>query len=168
MSGKAGELHATSSDLDALVALARAPEVSGTLSTTAADGLADALTDGAGELLVVEVDQAFAGGVRWALVNARSRIADVQTLMLDPAFRGRGIATEVVRELCFRLIYERDIHRVEAEVYGFNAAARAVFERVGFTLEGLRRSAYDRHGAWQDGVRYGLLAEELREPSRTG
>jgi RimJ/RimL family protein N-acetyltransferase len=152
----------THTDLSALVALARSPEVAGTLSTTAADGLADALMDDAGELLVIEVEGAFAGGVRWVRVNRRSRIADVQTLMVDPAFRGRGIATEAVHELCSRLVREHGFHRIEAEVYGFNRAAQAVFERAGFTLEGRRRSAYDRNGDWQDGVRYGLLAEELR------
>jgi RimJ/RimL family protein N-acetyltransferase len=149
-------------DLPRLVALARAPEVAGTLSTTAADGLAEALVaDDAGELLVIEVDGEFAGGVRWVRVNRRSRIADVQTLMVDPAFRGRGIATEAVRELCSRLLREHGFHRVEAEVYGFNTGAQAVFERAGFTFEGRRRSAYDRNGEWQDGVRYGLLAGEL-------
>jgi RimJ/RimL family protein N-acetyltransferase len=141
--------------------------MAGTLSTTAADGLADALVaDDAGELLVIETGAGFAGGVRWVRVNRRSRIADVQTLMVDPAFRGRGIATEAVRELCSRLIRERGFHRVEAEVYGFNTAAQAVFERAGFTLEGLRRKAYDRNGDWQDGVRYGLLADELIDRRR--
>ena len=149
-------------DLPRLEELARAPEAAGTLSTTAADSLAEALTDdAAGELLVIELDGAFAGGVRWVRINRRSRIADVQTLMVDPAFRGRGVATDAVRELCSRLIRERGLHRVEAEVYGFNTAAQAVFERAGFTLEGRRRKAYDRNGEWQDGVRYGLLADEL-------
>jgi RimJ/RimL family protein N-acetyltransferase len=36
-----------------------------------------------------------------------------------------------------------------------------VFERAGFVREGVRRRAYDRAGGWQDGVFFGLLAEEL-------
>jgi RimJ/RimL family protein N-acetyltransferase len=159
--------RATPTDLPTLVALARAPEVAGTLSTTAADSLAEASASGdAGELLVIEIDGALAGGVRWVLLNRRSRIADVQTLMLDPAFRGRGAATDAVRDLCTRLVRERGLHRIEAEVYGFNTAAQAVFERAGFTMEGRRRSAYDRNGDWQDGVRYGLLADELLDTDR--
>ena len=65
-----------------------------------------------------------------------------------------------MRELCDRLFDVHGLHRVEAEVMGINDAAKGVFERAGFVREGVRRRAYDRHGAWQDGVRYGLLVEE--------
>ncbi len=154
---------ATTADLDALVALARHPEVAGAIATDAADGLASALDDELGELLAIERDGALVGAVRWALVNRRSRIADVRTLMLDPSARGRGLATAAVRELVARLFEERALHRVEAEVYGFNIAAQRVFERAGFVREGVRRRAYDRAGGWQDGVRFGVLADELRD-----
>jgi RimJ/RimL family protein N-acetyltransferase len=147
-------------DVAALVALARHPDVAGTLATDAADGLAAALDDDAGELLVIEHDGAVVGGVRWVLVNRRSRIADIRTLMLDPAVRGRGLAVAAVRELAERLLRERGLHRVEAEVYGYNESALRVFERAGFVREGARRRAYDRAGGWQDGVRFGLLADD--------
>jgi RimJ/RimL family protein N-acetyltransferase len=154
--------NATFRDLDALVALARHPEITGSLSTDAADGLATALGDGsAGELLVIENDGALVGAVRWVLVNRRSRIADIRTLMLDPAARGHGLATVAVRELAARLFAARGLHRLEAEVYGFNEPACRVFARAGFVEEGVRRRAYDRAGGWQDGVRFGLLAEEF-------
>jgi RimJ/RimL family protein N-acetyltransferase len=148
---------ATPDDREALVALAQHPEIAATLATTAAQSLREDV----GELLVIEDDGAFAGGVRWVLVNRRSRIADVRTLMIDPARSGRGLATRAVRQLTRLLVAEHAIHRIEAEVYGFNTAAQRVFERAGFTHEGTRREAYDRHGAWQDGVRYGLLSHEL-------
>jgi RimJ/RimL family protein N-acetyltransferase len=149
---------ARAADLDALVALARHPDVAGTLATDAADGLASALD--AGELVAIEHAGRLVGGIRWVVVNRRSRIADVRTLMLDPAARGRGLATAALRELVARLFDERGLHRLEAEVYGFNTAAQRVFERAGFVREGVRRRAYDRAGGWQDGVRYGLLADE--------
>jgi RimJ/RimL family protein N-acetyltransferase len=148
-------------DLDALVALATRPEVAGTLSTDAAASLAEALPEQAGELLVIEDAGAVVGGVVWRLTNRRSRIADIRTLMLDPGVRGRGLATAAVRELVERLFVRHRLHRVEAEVYGFNVAAQRVFERAGFVREGVRRRAYDRDGAWQDGVRFGLLADEV-------
>lgn len=147
---------ATEADREALIALAQHPEIAATLATTAAA----TLREDAGELLAIEHEGALAGGVRWVLTNRRSRIADVRTLMVDPALSGRGLATRAVRELAALLFDTHDVHRIEAEVYGFNAAARRVFERAGFVHEGVRRAAYDRHGAWQDGVRFGLLASE--------
>ena len=151
---------ATPEDRAALVALARHPEVARTLATNAVDSLQEET------LLAIDHDGQLAGGVRWTLVNRRSRIADVRTLIIDPALSGKGLATQAIRALVTHLVTEHDVHRIEAEVYGFNHAARRVFERVGFTHEGTRRRAYDRHGAWQDGVRFGLLADELPDDSR--
>jgi RimJ/RimL family protein N-acetyltransferase len=60
-----------------------------------------------------------------------------------------------------QLIDHRDMHRIQLEVYGDNDAAQRAFERAGFRREGTRRRAYWRRDAWQDGVLYGLLADEL-------
>ncbi len=150
---------ATPEDLEALIDLAQRPEIARTLATNAVDSLRDDV----GELLAVEHDHQLAGGVRWTLVNRRSRIADIRTLMIDPAHSGHGLATRVVRELSRRLILDHDMHRIEAETYGFNEAAKRVFLRAGFTYEGVRRAAYDRHGDWQDGARFGLLSHEFAD-----
>jgi RimJ/RimL family protein N-acetyltransferase len=152
---------AVAADIGPLVALARRPGVADTLATDAADELERAVSDEAGELLMIEHDGSVVGGVRWVLVNRRSRIGDVRTLMLDPASRGRGLGTAAVVELASRVFREHGLHRLEAEVYGFNLAAQRVFDRAGFVREGVRRRAYDRAGEWQDGVRFGLLAEEF-------
>jgi RimJ/RimL family protein N-acetyltransferase len=152
---------AVAADIAVLVALAQRPGVADTLSTDAAAELERALHDDAGELLVIEHDGVIVGGVRWVLVNRRSAIGDVRTLMLDPAFRGRGLGTAAIVELASRVFGSRGLHRLEAEVYGFNVAAQRVFDRAGFVREGARRRAYDRAGNWQDGVRFGLLAEEF-------
>jgi RimJ/RimL family protein N-acetyltransferase len=83
----------------------------------------------------------------------------VQTLVVAPAARGRGLGAAILRAIA-RDAFARGIHRVEGEVYGFNAAALRSFAAAGFTREGVRRQAYDRHGEWQDGVCFGLLAGE--------
>jgi len=132
--------------------------VAGSLSTTAADGLADALA--AGELWIAEAPAGErVGAVRVATVNRRSRIASVETLMVRPESRGRGLGVAILRAVA-RDAFARGVHRLEGETYGFNDAALRTFEAAGFTREGVRRRAYDRHGAWQDGVRFGLLADD--------
>ena len=151
---------ATPADLDPLIALAQRPDVARTLAWDAADGLVAALAADAGELLVIEDAGALAGAVRWTVTNRRSRIVEIRSLMLDPAFHGRGLAAATVLELVERLFGRHGMHRIEAEVMGINDSARRVFERAGFVHEGTRRRAYDRHGAWQDGIRYGLLPED--------
>jgi RimJ/RimL family protein N-acetyltransferase len=92
-------------------------------------------------------------------VNRRSRIASVETLMVDPAARGRRLGVVILKAVA-RDAFARGVHRLEGEVYGFNEPALRTFDVAGFVREGVRRRAYDRHGAWQDGVRFGLLADD--------
>ena len=137
---------------------ARREDIARTLSTDAPETLAEALADASGELLASGGGE-LVGAARWALINRRSRIADIRRVMLAPAARGRGVATEAIRELTQNLFRDRWLHRLEAEVYGLNVSGQRDFECAGFR-EGVRRRAYDREDGWQDGVRYGLLSDE--------
>jgi len=112
-------------------------------------------------LFVIEVDGAPAGSMHFERVNRRSRIAQLGGLAVHPDFRGRRVADEAARELIRHLLLELDFHRLQLEVYGFNERAMAQAERAGFTREGVRRNAYDRHGEWVDGVLFGLVREDL-------
>jgi len=69
-------------------------------------------------------------------------------------------ATFALREVVRHLLDERGFHRIEARTYGFNQSAHHAFQAAGFVQEGIRRLAYDRHGAWQDGVIFGLVADD--------
>jgi aminoglycoside 6'-N-acetyltransferase len=151
---------ATPDDLAWLERLARDPNTAGSLAVDAADRLPGELA--AGELVVFETERGKRiGAARMTVRNRRSRIAEVQTLIVDPAVRGRGLGTAAVRAAARELIEGGSMYRVEAEVYGFNAPALATFAAAGFTREGVRRQAYDRHGTRHDGVLFGLLADEL-------
>jgi RimJ/RimL family protein N-acetyltransferase len=149
---------ATEADLRWIAALARDESIAGALSTTAADALSEALA--AGELWIAETPRSErVGAVRVTTANRRSGIASVETLMVDPAARGRRLGVAILKAVA-RDAFGRGVHRLEGEVYGFNEPALRTFDAAGFTREGVRRRAYDRHGAWQDGVRFGLLADD--------
>ncbi len=129
-----------------------------------ADALADELArdPGEGELLVIEVDGAPAGAMRWRLESERNRIAHLGGIAVHPAFRGRRVADDAARLLQSRLIGELGLHRLQLEVYGFNERALRHAERSGFVREGVKRKAYLRDGEWVDSVLYGLVAEDLQ------
>lgn len=152
--------EATAADREWLLALVRAERIAGSLSTAAAAAIEEPQGD---EVLVVEdAEGERAGVVCWRTENRRSRIAGVHTVAVDPARQGRGLAVAALRELARMLFDDRGFHRIEAETYGFNHAARGAFAAAGFVEEGIRRRAYDRHGAWQDGVHLGLLVDDPR------
>lgn len=112
---------------------------------------------------VLETEQGPAGALAFEVANRRSRIAYLYGIMLDPRARGHGLAVAATRLLVRHLILDLDYHRVQLEVYGFNERALRLFEQAGFVREGVRRSAYRRHGEWTDGILYGLVREDLED-----
>jgi RimJ/RimL family protein N-acetyltransferase len=112
-------------------------------------------------LFVIEVDGALVGTMDFEVQNRRSRIAHAGGLAVHPDFRGRRLSDEAARQLQRHLLFDLGFHRIQLEVYGFNERAMRHAERVGFVREGTRRRAYWRHGAWVDGVIYGLLREDI-------
>jgi RimJ/RimL family protein N-acetyltransferase len=110
---------------------------------------------------VIEVDGEAAGLMGFTVANRRSRIANLGSLAVHPAFRGRRVADEAARLFQQHLIHDLGYHRLQLEVYGFNERAQRHAERAGFVLEGVRRKAYWRDDEWVDGVIYGLVREDL-------
>ncbi|MDX6505900.1 MAG: aminoglycoside 6-N-acetyltransferase [Gaiellaceae bacterium] len=110
---------------------------------------------------VIEVDGAPAGLMGFEVANRRSKIANLGSLAVHPDFRGRRVADRAAELFQRHLIFDLGYHRLQLEIYGFNARAQRHAERAGFVREGARRKAYDRHGEWVDGVIYGFVREDL-------
>ena len=114
---------------------------------------------------VIEVageDEAWrAGSIAFETANRRSRIAHLYGLMLDPRFRGRGLARAATELFTRHVIRDLNFHRVELECYGYNERAVRHFDRSGFVREGVKRKAYWRNGEWVDGVLFALVREDL-------
>jgi RimJ/RimL family protein N-acetyltransferase len=161
--------RARADDLDFLVELVNDDDVEPFLGARAPrdrEGLRRELTrskaepDGFGRF-VIESDGERAGAMGFEVVNSRSRIAKLERLAVDPAFRGRRIADEAARLFQRHLFDDLGYHRLELEIYGFNERAIAHAERSGFVREGVKRRAYERHGGWVDAILYALLPEDL-------
>jgi ribosomal-protein-alanine N-acetyltransferase len=67
-------------------------------------------------------------------------------IVLDPAAWGHGLATEVLGAVVRYALEAMRLSRVEAQVHEDNAAARAVVERLGFTVRGLTHRFYPAEG----------------------
>jgi RimJ/RimL family protein N-acetyltransferase len=112
---------------------------------------------------VIEADGERVGAMGFEVANRRSRIARLERLAVQPAFRGRGIADEAARQLQRHVLLDLGYHRLELEIYAFNERALAHAERAGFVREGVKRKAYVRHGDRVDAVMFALLREDLAE-----
>jgi RimJ/RimL family protein N-acetyltransferase len=85
----------------------------------------------------------------------------------DPADRGRGLGTDMLRALVEFGFGSLRLERIWLDVFAFNPEARRVYERVGFVLEATLRHAAFREHEYVDMFRMAILRDEWRpaEPS---
>lgn len=85
--------------------------------------------------------------------------------MVDPAFAGRGIATDLARGLLVACFEHLGLRRVTAGLYADNIASMRVLEKAGLRREqhGIEDGWHATRG-WIDGYTYALLAREWNSP----
>lgn len=66
------------------------------------------------------------------------------------AFRGKGVATEAVRQLLVYISAKLDVVRIEAHVFASNKASMRVLQKNGFFLEAVHRNAALKNGLLTD------------------
>jgi RimJ/RimL family protein N-acetyltransferase len=121
-------------------------------------------SDDAAVFSVVELagDELAGDAVLWG-IDLHNRAAHLG-LGLRPAFRGRGLGTDVVRALCEYGFAVRGLHRLQIETLATNTAMITAAERGGFTHEGTLRRAAWVTGEFLDEVIFGLLAADWPGP----
>jgi RimJ/RimL family protein N-acetyltransferase len=80
----------------------------------------------------------------------------------DVADRGRGYGTDMLRAMLDFGFGELRLERIWLDVFDFNPAARRLYERVGFQVEGTLRHSIFREGRYGDTFRMSMLAGEWR------
>jgi ribosomal protein S18 acetylase RimI-like enzyme len=78
---------------------------------------------------------------------------------LLPDYRGRGVGAQLALET-IRSARSTGIERVELEVFASNERAVALYRRLGFLTEGIRRRARKLDGAYDDNVVMALFVKE--------
>jgi RimJ/RimL family protein N-acetyltransferase len=82
---------------------------------------------------------------------------------LDPAVQGRGLGTELARELLAISFDGLGLHRVTAICFADNTASMRIMEKIGMRLEArFVADSLHRSEGWLDSLSYGLLASEWR------
>ncbi|GAA2728905.1 GNAT family N-acetyltransferase [Cellulomonas aerilata] len=89
-------------------------------------------------------------------------------LSMRPAMRGRGYGTEAIGLVLGLAFDGLGLHRVGLDVLAINPRAQALYEGVGFRVEGRMRDAYRDGDRWSDAVVMGILEDEFRGGSDRG
>ena len=75
-------------------------------------------------------------------------------------YRGKGMMTEAVRQVCTYVFDNSDILRIYAEPFSYNAASCRVLEKAGFQYEGTLRCNAVKNGRILDMKMYARLKDE--------
>ena len=86
---------------------------------------------------------------------------ELHILLGDKASHGRGIGTDATKAMLSHGFRDLNLHRIYLFVLDSNAAARTMYEKVGFRLEGTMREAAFKNGVYEDVHLMGLLQAEF-------
>ncbi|MFN8377847.1 MAG: GNAT family protein [Anaerolineae bacterium] len=78
----------------------------------------------------------------------------------EPVYRGQGYGSEAMALMLRFGFHELNLHRIQLTVFSYNTHAIRLYERLGFTREGVMRETLHRDGQRFDTILYGLLAQE--------
>ena len=107
----------------------------------------------------VAPDGAFLGVALAPRIDAEAREMELGYLVA-PAARGRGVGTEMLRQLTSWALTEREALRVSLVIDVANVASQRVAARAGYTLEGVLRSTYVKQGLRADVQVWSRLATD--------
>lgn len=85
-------------------------------------------------------------------IDSLNRTADFHLLLGDPAARGKGLGALATRAMLRHAFADLGLARVALQVLDDNRAARAVYDKAGFVVEGELRQA-----VFKDGQRHSLV-----------
>ena len=92
------------------------------------------------------------GGIVWgSFQNANVSYRSDKDLLC------RGFVTEALSRLVSFAFLTLGLHRLEANIMPRNAPSLRVAEKLGFTLEGLRRAYLSINGVWEDHMHMSLI-----------
>lgn len=130
--------------------------------------LVELLPEGDGDLVPIG-DIMIRIGDGWAQLEVADQAKGVEAELgwvLDPAYTGKGYATEAIRAVIDACFGSLGLRRVHAGCFADNEPSWRLMERLGMRREEFsRKTALHRSGEWLDGMNYGILAEEWAERS---
>lgn len=102
------------------------------------------------------------GLVSLVSIDFLNQSAEFHIMIGNKENQGKGIGSYAVQAMLQHAFLNMNLHRVELSVLESNKKAQCLYEKAGFTKEGVKRKAKYKNGKYVDLLLYALLREEWR------
>lgn len=117
------------------------------------------------DFLILDKSKNILGEVVLNQIDGESRSANFRICLFKSSLCEKGFGTEATR-LALKFAFETlALHRVELEVYSFNARALRVYSKVGFIQEGVKRDGVYLDGSYADVIIMSMLEKDYLSSS---
>ena len=110
-----------------------------------------------------KADESYIGQLDIFHIDWKMRAGEIGLVIGRSDKRGQGVGTEALKLLEEYAFQTLGLERLELDVHMDNARALRCYQKSGFTLEGVKRHAYFRNGAFCDVGFMSILSGEWRE-----
>lgn len=93
-------------------------------------------------------------------IDQINQSAVLHIMIGNTADQGKGIGSFAIISMLNHAFFNMNLHRVELKVLTSNMRARHVYEKCGFSKEGILRNAVFKNGEFVDILLYSILKEE--------
>lgn len=100
------------------------------------------------------------GLVSLVSINNVNRSGELHIMIGGADNRGKGMGTFAVRSMIEHAFYNLNLRRIELGVLETNKAAKALYEKCGFVLEGTKRQYCYKNGSYVDMLMMAVLRDE--------
>ena len=113
----------------------------------------------------IEVENRVVGVISVSSIDLKNRVGNINIKLISEA-RGKGYAmraSKMVIEYCFQ---ELNLNCITANVIERNCDSKKLWEKLGFSIDGILRQRVYKNGKYHNLVSYSLLKEEYDERNR--
>ncbi|MGG1556105.1 GNAT family N-acetyltransferase [Paenibacillus ferrarius] len=100
------------------------------------------------------------GTISFREMDRIARRATIGMLIGDRNYWGKGYGTAALNQFVTMLFARYNLNRIDLDTFADNKRAIRCYEKVGFSVEGVRRQAMWTMNGYRDQVLMGLLQEE--------
>ena len=95
-------------------------------------------------------------------IDDKARKAELY-IFVNPVLQGKGLGMESVRVMCQYGFEQMGLQKICLYTNSDNLAARHIYEKIGFVLEGFMRKEIINNGKIKDRCYYGLYNEKVKD-----